>query len=518
MKKIILPVIFFVLCISSVSYAADFGIDSVLDYIDSFSSGSMIDILYAYARRLFITLSTFSLALGLIRMLLSGESNVGAFASHIAKWILYVGIFTWLMNNNIHKLIINSFVTIGSELNGTGEIRPDDILVSGIRIYGTLVQRGWEAGWGDFLGVTLLGLIILVVIAMIAGLFALALVEMHLVICGGAVLLGFGGFDFTRDIAMSYLRYIISVGMKLLMIMIVYGLAGQIIPSWEADFSSANSMSELIISAGQILGGTICVFMIVLKIPDAAQAIVNRASMTLGHPVYNTNSMPYVDNRPSSMQSSGGLVRTMMNALRLGNSQTQNQQSIPNFSPQNQINHANTRSFRNLANTDGMLTGSGYTPVGSMQGSRQVINPANAASMENYVPPVQTINSGNINSLRGFDTSRQSTINPMNINEARSFASTQQLTTNSGNVNINSFRGFDTTQQSTINPANINQQRINPMNVNEARSFEASQQSTTNQHQNTADLRKLRGLESTQTSSESSTGNYVPPVKPNNLN
>ncbi|MBQ9595100.1 MAG: hypothetical protein IJR35_04505, partial [Synergistaceae bacterium] len=34
---------------------------------------------------------------------------------------------------------------------------------------------------------------------------------------------------------------------------------------------------------------------------------------------------------------------------------------------------------------EGMITGSGYTPLGSMQAARHVQNPANAASMENYI-------------------------------------------------------------------------------------------------------------------------------------
>ena len=54
------------------------------------------------------------------------------------------------------------------------EVAPDDLLVAGIRLSGTM---------------------------------AVALIEMYLVICGGAILVGFGGFEYTRDIALSYLLY-----------------------------------------------------------------------------------------------------------------------------------------------------------------------------------------------------------------------------------------------------------------------------------------------------------------------
>ena len=415
MRKIyafVLIIILLLLATNALAATSSYGIDAAIDYVQRFttgsgsgSSGAMMDKLLGFARNLFVSLATLSLALGLIRMILSGESNIGTFAALIAKWILYVGVFIWIMSNNIPKVIVNSFVIMGSNIGGTGSIAPDNILSAGIRMYGTLVQRGWEAGWGDFLGVTLLGLIVLVVIAMIAGLFALALIEMHLVICGGAVLLGFSGFDFTRDIAVSYLKYAVSVGIKLMMIMIIYGLANSLIPSWETSFKSATDMSTLITSAGQILGGVIAIFMAAKYIPNTAQAIVNRASVTLGQPVYVTNAPAYAMRSPSTITSSGGLVRTIMDAFR-GNraapsamtatpmpstststatavssssSLSSSSMSTPAANPLGQVS-----AVRN-GGVEGMITGSGYTPLGSMQAARHVQNPANAASMENYI-------------------------------------------------------------------------------------------------------------------------------------
>ncbi|MBQ9594715.1 MAG: type IV secretion system protein [Synergistaceae bacterium] len=413
MRKIyafVLVIILLLLATNALAATSSYGIDAAIDYVQRFttgsgsgSSGAMMDKLLRFARNLFVSLATLSLALGLIRMILSGESNIGTFAALIAKWILYVGVFIWIMSNNIPKVIVNSFVIMGSNIGGTGSIAPDNILSAGIRMYGTLVQRGWEAGWGDFLGVTLLGLIVLVVIAMIAGLFALALIEMHLVICGGAVLLGFSGFDFTRDIAVSYLKYAVSVGIKLMMIMIIYGLANSLIPSWETSFKSATDMSTLITSAGQILGGVIAIFMAAKYIPNTAQAIVNRASVTLGQPVYVTNAPAYAMRSPSTITSSGGLVRTIMDAFR-GNRAAPSAMTatpVPSTSMATAMSSSSSSSLSSMSTpaanplgqvsavrnggVEGMITGSGYTPLGSMQAARHVQNPANAASMENYI-------------------------------------------------------------------------------------------------------------------------------------
>ncbi len=118
-----------------------------------------------------VFLATLSLALGLGKMILSGESNIGSVAAHIAKWIIYVGVFFWIMSSSgvatfLPKLIVNSFMEAGRSIAGQ-DVAPDDLLVAGIRLYGTMVERGWDAGWGDFIGIMLIGIVILVVVAML---------------------------------------------------------------------------------------------------------------------------------------------------------------------------------------------------------------------------------------------------------------------------------------------------------------------------------------------------------------
>ena len=264
-------------------------------------------------------------------MILSGESNIGSVAAHIAKWIIYVGVFFWIMSSSgvatfLPKLIVNSFMEAGRSIAGQ-EVAPDDLLVAGIRLYGTMVERGWDAGWGDFIGIMLIGIVILVVVAMLAGTMAVALIEMHLVICGGAILIGFGGFEYTRDIALSYLRYSVSIGVKLLMIMIVYALANALLIDWEATFSSATDMATLITAAGQILGGTICIFMAARIVPSMAQSVVSGAALSFGHELFTSSASSLVhgaigEKSPGGGRSGGllGAGKTVVESLR--NAQT----------------------------------------------------------------------------------------------------------------------------------------------------------------------------------------------------
>ncbi|MBR1485917.1 MAG: P-type conjugative transfer protein TrbL [Synergistaceae bacterium] len=375
-----------------IAFADEASVDSAIEFaakISSFSDTTATAILNI-ARRLFIALATLSLALGLIRMLLTGESNVGSVIAHVAKWILYVGIFTWMMSSLssasfIPKIIINSFVSIAGTVGGSVEIAPDDILASGIRIYGIIVERGWNAGWGDFLGITFIGIIILVVIAMIAGYIAVAIVEMHLIICGGAVLLGFGGFEYTRDIALSYLRYAISVGIKLLMITIVYSLAVTLLPNWEDAFKNSSDMSALITGAGQILGGSICILIIVRVIPNIAQSIVNNAAMSFGHNAPIVGHSVYTETRvsPNSWQNIGSnIVQSVANSFR-GSRNSNNNTQISGYT----------------ARADEVFTGgTGFNPTQINSGS-QTENRApevRPETFERYVTPGNQQNSQRI--------------------------------------------------------------------------------------------------------------------------
>ena len=104
----------FLLFLASAGLAASPGTNATLEFVEDFTSG-IGDTLLSYARSLFVALATLSLALGLGKMILSGESNIGTVAAHVAKWIIYVGVFFWIMSGSgvatfLPKLIVNSFM------------------------------------------------------------------------------------------------------------------------------------------------------------------------------------------------------------------------------------------------------------------------------------------------------------------------------------------------------------------------------------------------------------------------
>ena len=73
----------FLLFFASVAYSATPGTNATLDFVENFTSG-IGDKLLGYARSLFVGLATLSLAMGLGKMILSGESNIGSVAAHVS--------------------------------------------------------------------------------------------------------------------------------------------------------------------------------------------------------------------------------------------------------------------------------------------------------------------------------------------------------------------------------------------------------------------------------------------------
>ena len=95
MKKffLVLFALVFISGLASVAYAATPGTNATLEFVEGFTSGITGQLL-SFARKLFIGLATLSLAMGLGKMILSGESNIGSVAAHIAKCSIYIGIFS----------------------------------------------------------------------------------------------------------------------------------------------------------------------------------------------------------------------------------------------------------------------------------------------------------------------------------------------------------------------------------------------------------------------------------------
>jgi len=262
------------------------GPDAVLDQVRTILGG-ITSTLLGYARNLFIGLATVSLAVGLIQMMLSGESTLGSVMAHLTRWILYVGFFMLIMREDgvffIPNIISASFLALSEDV-AQGSLSPGGLLTSGIQIFTTLTHFAGTLGWTQTaraLMIVICAIVILVVFAMLTATLAATLIEMYIVIAGGAILLGFAGISYTKDIALNYLKYAVSVGVKLVVIAIIARLAAEMATGWASELRMT-TWTQFFGTMGFLLGGSVTLLISAQMVPGLAQSIVSGSSVSSG--------------------------------------------------------------------------------------------------------------------------------------------------------------------------------------------------------------------------------------------
>jgi len=89
--------------------------------------------------------------------------------------------------------------------------------------------------------------------------------------------MAFGGTRWTKDLAISTVRYTLSVGAKLFVLQLLVSIGDSLIQSWVATFNDITASSLCI-----LVGCSIVMLALVKVLPETMQRIVNGASMASG--------------------------------------------------------------------------------------------------------------------------------------------------------------------------------------------------------------------------------------------
>ena len=117
-----------------------------------------------------------------------------------------------------------------------------------------------------------------IIFAMIAAQVVLIKCEAYIVLNAGAILLGFGGSQFTKDYAINFMRYALAVAMKLFVMQLLVALGMDFI----TDFQTAPlTLDSLII----LIACSIVLLALVNSIPDIVSGIINGAHVSSGQAI-----------------------------------------------------------------------------------------------------------------------------------------------------------------------------------------------------------------------------------------
>src|SRR5260221_1537405 len=207
-------------------------------------------------------------------MLALRRADIGEFIIEAVRFVMFTGFYFWILTNGptFAKNIIDSLFEIGSEAGASDKaLMPTDILNVGFRIYDkTFSSMNWM-NIGNSVVAGVLAIIILGVLAFVGVNIVLALLSSWILMYAGVVYLGFGGCRWTSDLAINYYRAVLGIGVKVMVMMLIIGIAARVLGDCFNEMSNDLNVREL----GVILVLVIAIAMLSAKVPDMVAGIVS---------------------------------------------------------------------------------------------------------------------------------------------------------------------------------------------------------------------------------------------------
>jgi type IV secretion system protein TrbL len=219
-------------------------------------------------------------------MLAIQKPDMGDWFAFLVRQLVVVGIWQWILQNAtaFAQDIIISLQQAAAQA-GAPYMTPSAIFTAGANTASALV--GQLSFWhpGDSLGVIICAIIILLGFVVITAMMIMTLAEAYFICSIAALFIAFGAFKFSRDIAISFLRFAVSVGFKLLTMQLLIGIGSTFIQQW------GNSIGQMTFQAIFIMiGVTITLAALTKMLPDAVQRVVLGSSMSLAHYSHMTSA------------------------------------------------------------------------------------------------------------------------------------------------------------------------------------------------------------------------------------
>jgi type IV secretion system protein TrbL len=223
------------------------------------------------ALSLFGILATIDIAFTAIRLAFR-RADFSEWLAELVNQILFIGFFLWLLMNSADfaRAIIDSFRLAAGQAGGVAAIYPSNVLTAGIGIAKQIWQQASVLNLGVSVGFMIGGIVIMICFALIAALMIEALVQSYIIISAGVLFMGFGGSRWTKDFAITIVRYALAAGAKLFVLQLIVGLGQGLITAWATQFDAGTDTNVAI-----IIGSAIVMLALTWRIPDMVQGLMN---------------------------------------------------------------------------------------------------------------------------------------------------------------------------------------------------------------------------------------------------
>jgi type IV secretion system protein TrbL len=232
------------------------------------------------AKDLFNSLVLITLGIWFIQRLLNRHHDQAESNIELVKMIIYMNVFYMLISNydQFLPLIVRSFKAaapyLGQNVTGFTLItNPGQVMNTGVSLFTTLLKMAASHLWhADLLGVFVSAITALLVLFAFMGVaMEVLLIEIgsRIILTAGIMMLAFSASEWTRDYASKYINSFFSIGLKMMFIYLILGMAGGVTAGWVntlAGIPGANMLQ----ADGAILVASYAYWCLVTKLPDQA--------------------------------------------------------------------------------------------------------------------------------------------------------------------------------------------------------------------------------------------------------
>ncbi|AYW64791.1 P-type conjugative transfer protein TrbL [Pseudomonas aeruginosa] len=218
------------------------------------------------------------------------KADLGEFFAEFARFTITTGFFWWLLRNGpkFAMDIINSMRTLAAQASGQArELTPSrtvdigwDIVVKAADNYSVLSPI-------DNLSIFLITAAILACMAVVGANVLITLVSAWILAYAGIFVLGFGGARWTSDIAINYFRSVLGIGLKLLTITLLVGIAVSIMDSYYANLSQGAPVRELLL----VFVVALVLTLLIHSVPNVIAGLVPGGAAATGVGSFSTGAI-----------------------------------------------------------------------------------------------------------------------------------------------------------------------------------------------------------------------------------
>lgn len=220
---------------------------------------------------LFGILATIDIAFTAIRLAFR-RADFSEWLAELVNQILFIGFFLWLLMNSADfaRAIIDSFRLAAGQAGGTGGIAPSDVFSVGVNVAQKMLAQMSVVNPGASAGFMVAGIVIMICFGLIAALMVEALVQSYIIISAGVLFMGFGGSRWTKDFAITVVRYALAAGAKLFVLQLIVGLGQGLMATWSQQFDAGVNTNVAV-----MIGAAIVMLAVTWRIPDMVQSLMN---------------------------------------------------------------------------------------------------------------------------------------------------------------------------------------------------------------------------------------------------